>query len=145
MKTSINTAGKFLFFTGLAGLACLGVKRCNDFMDKPFLIQSEVTKPEFYSDKMGSFIEFTTGISDLGRDGYIVDEDNDGNADVIQYCASVRWIASNHKTKKYITDNRTKTMTPEIQSAATEALNLDRKLAQLIAEESYRLQEENNK
>ena len=33
-------------------------------------------------------------------------------------------------------------MTPEIQEAATESLKADRKLAQLIAQESYRLQEQ---
>ena len=108
MKKQLKTAGRILMYTGLVGLAGLGVKGCNDFLNKPVEIPMRRTENQFYSDKLGSFLDYTFNDSGVGNNIYIADENGDGNADVLQNSGIARWIANKHKTKYFVREDLTK-------------------------------------
>ena len=64
----------------------------------------------------------------------IVDEDNDGNADMIQTNGRVHWIADGYFPKSSAYDTaHARVMTPEIRKAATEALKYSTEFVSAIA------------
>lgn len=52
----------------------------------------------------------------------VIDEDGDGLADVFSYLGHAEWIAEDHISKNYATNDNTKTMTPEMRDASSRML-----------------------
>ena len=61
----------------------------------------------------------------------VVDEDNDGEADIIGEIGSASFIAEGYQAKRYDT-TYAKIMTPEMRAAATKELHAERELQYLV-------------
>jgi len=72
------------------------------------------------------------------RDVYILDEDNDGTADVIYTTSSAWYVADGFQSKRFHQLDAI-TMTAEMRQAATESLKADQRLSYLLAKRAYEI------
>lgn len=135
LSRKIGNTLETLGAVGLIGLAGKGCWEIGQHMDRPLPVVQY--SRDFFSKEPCSMVrEYTT--DSTGRDRFIVDENGDGQADVIVFQNYVNWIAEGHKTDRW-TIPETKTMTPEIRDAATKALKSDQDLAFLLNQRAYQL------
>lgn len=73
---------------------------------------------------------------------YIHDEDGDGQADWLGKHLNVKYLATGYRPKKGITEERMRTLTPQMRAAASALLKANQDLALLIDQEEFRLQQE---
>lgn len=125
----------------IGGLAALALSGCGK--DEPR------NNPEDFSKSKGVFLDMT--YSSFGRELFISDIDNDGEADVLSYHDTARWVGKEFRSSvlgneyvgNYLTNKETNFMTPEIRKAASETMRTDRELGKLVQKEAYRLSQQN--
>ena len=127
----------------LAMLALAGCSASEREINKP--IKETYVEDNFYNGELNASCLDRTN-EPLGRELMIYDEDGDGKADVIAGAGLAHWITPGYTPKRFMTrEGDTKTMTSEIQAAATRELQAEKDLAFLIHQENYRLQQEKQK
>jgi len=132
-------AGKLALILGGLTLGGIGISSCIKYLNRD--IRIEKPNPENFNGAWGSVEDYTYGRG--GPTRFIVDEDNDGNADLIQYGGKADWVAEGYQPPKgnfFTRDARV--MTPEMREAATEAMKTDQRLSYLMAQRAYELQEQ---
>jgi hypothetical protein len=125
-----------------APLAMLALAGCGAFSE------DKIREPNEQEYQTGSYVALLNDKTEnkWGRNLFVVDEDGDGNVDVMQFMGVAHWVAKGYTPREYeFREGFTKTMTPEIQAAATRELQAEKDLAFLIHQENYRLQQEKQK
>ncbi|MBI5804262.1 hypothetical protein HY450_03395 [Candidatus Pacearchaeota archaeon] len=132
---------------GLAGLAfvvgvCKGINWLYEQANKPM----PEPKIEFLDEelKLVEDIDVFVPRTRYGGRGnlFVIDEDNDGLADVLRYLDSAEWIAEGHTSKYFAVIKRTKTMTPEMRDAASRLLRARKDLYFETWKKVYELEKE---
>jgi len=148
----MDKAQKVILGTGLLGIALVSgiiLSANRSFRDYDTL--RDVTEEEFDS-HAGSFNMIypteadSVGRAYFGREVFIFDLDEDGQADILSSANWVYWRASDFSeedlgNRGYITMDA-RLMTPKIRDVATRVMGADRELSLLVAKENYRLDQE---
>jgi hypothetical protein len=118
----------------LVGISLLGIALALPGCDERRISEP---KDEYFERGAVSIIDKTYD-SNLGRELYIIDCDNDGKADIIHFIGHSFWTAPGYEDRLQ-SDSSTLVMTPAIREAATKEMHAERDLAKLLAKEAYRI------